>query len=405
MEFDIEIPGTKDFIFAVDYSYYTGDTKRHILNILMCILVDDVRYTYNFDADSLIVTDDKSYFRYMDISNKTYMNDVKKFKSYIESAFSHILKDVIEKEMLNTMRANTKKEDDKNTTNNITVHKDYDNISFNDIMNMCNSIYKSKVSMKAFSYYDNGREHNFIIIDNAHNNKCEIKINYTKGKCTSIIIRSMEHKRASYIISFKELSVITEYGDCGYFKLSDKIIDSSEINDDNSYTDTYFVQMVEAIVDEYYKIEYDDNSNKKIFNVFISQPMNGLSLDEIEAKRAILITKFKKYVNKKDPGTLYKLDILNNLQKDAPSDYTSLDYISNDIKTIKDADIILFANGFNDARGCLVEDLVWYSYKRNPKDFVNETRRTNYEFIKKKFTTNKFIESDIDNYLECKSDD
>ena len=142
--------------------------------------------------------------------------------------------------------------------------------------------------------------------------------------------------------------------------------------------------------------------NEISLNVFVSQPMNGLSIDEIEAKRTTLVWKFKKYLALKDPETEYNINVLDNLQLDAPEDYTSLDYISNDVKTIKEADFILFAHGFTDARGCLVEELVWYSYKNNPKDMDQEKQDT-FKFIIKHIGLNKLTEALIDDYLKYNS--
>ena len=98
-------------------------------------------------------------------------------------------------------------------------------------------------------------------------------------------------------------------------------------------------------------------------NVFISQPMKGLPLAEIRNKREKLLIKLTEFMNSMDPYHTYHLNEIDSLQANAPEDYTPLDYISNDIKSIKDADIIVFAEGYKSARGCQIEDLVWRNYK------------------------------------------
>lgn len=87
-----------------------------------------------------------------------------------------------------------------------------------------------------------------------------------------------------------------------------------------------------------------------IFNLFVSQPMTGYSIEEIKNTREKAVKAFiKKYNIDKN-----NIKVIDNLQEDHP-EYTHTDYLANDIKYIGKADGILFTKGWQLARGCKVE--------------------------------------------------
>lgn len=77
--------------------------------------------------------------------------------------------------------------------------------------------------------------------------------------------------------------------------------------------------------------------------VFISQPMNGKTNEEILDER-----------NK--AAALYPLaEIVDSFFRDAPHDADPLWYLGESIKLIGEADVVYFCEGWEKARGCRIE--------------------------------------------------
>lgn len=102
--------------------------------------------------------------------------------------------------------------------------------------------------------------------------------------------------------------------------------------------------------------------NYKEATLFISQPMSGLSNEEILKTRTRCIENFKKLYAQEHPGDFMQFAVVDNTQFDAPADYKSTDYLSNDIKWLGNSDYIYFAKGWQNSRGCNVEYLVAKTY-------------------------------------------
>lgn len=83
--------------------------------------------------------------------------------------------------------------------------------------------------------------------------------------------------------------------------------------------------------------------------VFISQPMNGKTDEEILKERNQAIEKIKKQYE--------DVEIIESYFEDYnPSDgNTPLKYLSKSIELLADADVALFLDGWNKARGCRIE--------------------------------------------------
>ena len=95
------------------------------------------------------------------------------------------------------------------------------------------------------------------------------------------------------------------------------------------------------------------------FKIFISLPMRGSTLDQVkynyeQAKMKISNMSLKD----KNGGTVDTDDLyfFDNIQEDLnPETARSLDYLSNDVKMLGDADLVYFCAGWEKSRGCNIE--------------------------------------------------
>ena len=87
--------------------------------------------------------------------------------------------------------------------------------------------------------------------------------------------------------------------------------------------------------------------------VFISQPMRGLSDEEITAKRAHLV-EIARSVEDGD------LEILDSFFQDF--DGNALAFLGKSISLLSEADLAVFGEGWQDARGCQIEHLCCMGY-------------------------------------------
>ena len=102
----------------------------------------------------------------------------------------------------------------------------------------------------------------------------------------------------------------------------------------------------------------DDNKIKGKFKVFISQPMRGLTLDEVKDNRDHAKASISYMLSSGELGKVIEdeLFFFDNLQEDLdPKTTTSLDYLGNDIKMLGHADLVYFVSGWEKSRGCNIE--------------------------------------------------
>lgn len=86
--------------------------------------------------------------------------------------------------------------------------------------------------------------------------------------------------------------------------------------------------------------------------VFISQPMNGLSDLQIEKDKARVIEGLYNYGYK--PDEIMIIDTF--IEENAPDDVNSaLWYLGKTLELLANADIVVFAKGWRNARGCQIE--------------------------------------------------
>lgn len=82
--------------------------------------------------------------------------------------------------------------------------------------------------------------------------------------------------------------------------------------------------------------------------LFVSQPMNGKSSDEILKERKYLIAKA-------EAQTGEMLEALDTFFEDAPADAKPLWYLGESLKCLASADLAVFALDWPCARGCRIE--------------------------------------------------
>ena len=82
--------------------------------------------------------------------------------------------------------------------------------------------------------------------------------------------------------------------------------------------------------------------------LFISQPMNGLSNEDIEKERARILE-----VVKKKEGA--NIELIDSFFKDAPHDARPLWFLGKSFELLSTADIVYFGGDWKNKRGCKLE--------------------------------------------------
>lgn len=85
--------------------------------------------------------------------------------------------------------------------------------------------------------------------------------------------------------------------------------------------------------------------------IFISQPMNGKTNEEIENKRNYTIDTLRSRFARKNE----RIEIIDSFFKNEPHDAKPLWYLGESIKLMSEADVVFFCNGWQTARGCQIE--------------------------------------------------
>ena len=80
--------------------------------------------------------------------------------------------------------------------------------------------------------------------------------------------------------------------------------------------------------------------------IFISQPMNGKTTEEIENERNYIIDRLRESEC---------VEIIDSFFKDEPYEASPLWYLGESIKLMSEADVVFFCNGWQTARGCQIE--------------------------------------------------
>jgi len=89
-----------------------------------------------------------------------------------------------------------------------------------------------------------------------------------------------------------------------------------------------------------------------MLKLFISQPMKDKTNEEIEAVREKAIASAKK--NLADAGE--EIEVIDSFFKDAPHDAKPLWFLGKSLELLSTADVAYFAKGWEEARGCRIEN-------------------------------------------------
>jgi len=89
------------------------------------------------------------------------------------------------------------------------------------------------------------------------------------------------------------------------------------------------------------------------FNVFVSLPMRGLSIEDIEKRQKDIFER----VALPEWKLLKTTDVVDEAEKD-----NQLWYLGRSIQILGRADVVIFANDWRTARGCVAEHLIAEAY-------------------------------------------
>lgn len=82
--------------------------------------------------------------------------------------------------------------------------------------------------------------------------------------------------------------------------------------------------------------------------VFISQPMNGKTNEEIESERAAAVARIKEICGD-------EVEVIDSFFKDAPHDAKPLWFLGKSLELLSTADVAFFCKGWEHYRGCGIE--------------------------------------------------
>lgn len=128
---------------------------------------------------------------------------------------------------------------------------------------------------------------------------------------------------------------------------------------DCEYQDEDYMRYL--LSDEEFKQYKEFNNSKeaetpKLKKIFISQPMNNLTVEEINARREKALEGLDRFMLGE------KYEIIDSIIKDAPQDAKPLWYFAKSLEMLASADYALFLNGWDTARGCRLENMCAQEY-------------------------------------------
>lgn len=89
--------------------------------------------------------------------------------------------------------------------------------------------------------------------------------------------------------------------------------------------------------------------------LFISQPMRGKTDEEILAVRAKAIESAERNIGE-------KVEVIDSFFQNAPAAANPLWYLGESLKLMSTADVVYFAKGWEEARGCRIENTCALEY-------------------------------------------
>lgn len=92
-----------------------------------------------------------------------------------------------------------------------------------------------------------------------------------------------------------------------------------------------------------------------MIKLFISQPMNGKTNEEILAVREKAIESAKRNIGE-------DVEVIDSFFKDAPADANPLWYLAKSLELMSTADVVYFAKDWEKYRGCRIENTCAVEY-------------------------------------------
>lgn len=89
--------------------------------------------------------------------------------------------------------------------------------------------------------------------------------------------------------------------------------------------------------------------------LFISQPMRGKTNEEILATREKAIASAERHLGE-------KVEVIDSFFRDAPVEAKPLWFLGKSLELLSAADVVYFARGWEDARGCRIENTCAVEY-------------------------------------------
>lgn len=103
------------------------------------------------------------------------------------------------------------------------------------------------------------------------------------------------------------------------------------------------------------------------FKVFISQPMRGKSRNGIERERHLILDVLPKLIGKSD---LLEIPMLSEIVAESNHPVVCLGM---SIQDMANSDLVVFAPGWRDTRGCVVEHATCLLYKLPYVELMNDS--------------------------------
>lgn len=116
---------------------------------------------------------------------------------------------------------------------------------------------------------------------------------------------------------------------------------------------------------EVYVVKVLDIKEKQTFSIFISQPMTGKSNDEIKQLREESISMVTKYLKNDECAKDKNIELINvyPLDTDGKTNEFMIYALGEAIKSLAFADLVYFAEGWEDSKGCRIEKAIVDEYK------------------------------------------
>lgn len=89
--------------------------------------------------------------------------------------------------------------------------------------------------------------------------------------------------------------------------------------------------------------------------LFISQPMRGKTDEEILSVREKAIASAERHLGE-------KVEVIDSFFKNAPVEAKPLWFLGKSLELLSTADVVYFANGWEEARGCRIENICAIEY-------------------------------------------